>query len=133
MRIVNAPPPNYIAISDRFKLAKLKDFNPVFAYGDIIYNPTGDPISEDLMIHEEVHSRQQMEIGVEEWWNLYLESDSFRLEQEIEAYSAQYQYICQHGNREMRRKELDRLASNLASGLYGSIIKKKDALELIQA
>lgn len=133
MKIVNAPPPNYIAISDKFKLGKLKGFTPVFAYGDTIYNPTGNMIHEDIMVHEEVHSRQQLEIGVEEWWNLYLESDSFRLEQEVEAYSAQYQYICQHGNREMRRKELDRLAGDLSSALYGAIVKKKDALELIQA
>lgn len=131
MRIEKAVPPNYNEISDRFKLATLGSFNPVFAYGDILFNPTGLNIPPDLMVHEEVHSAQQRAMGVEEWWEMYLKSDSFRLDQEVEAYRAQYRYFSENFNRHRRRYELDRLASDLSSALYGNIIKKRAAMDLI--
>ncbi len=131
MKIVKAPPPNYVAISDTFHLDSLVGFTPVFAYGDTLYNPTGLPISDDLMVHEETHSRQQQSIGAEEWWKVYLKNEGFRLTQEVEAYREQYKFICQTFNRNTRRIALQRLARDLSSPLYGNIIKKHEAEEII--
>lgn len=134
MNIVKGLPPNYDAISKRFKFSSMEAgrFKPVFAYGDILYNPLGSNISIDLMVHEETHKMQQERVGgPERWWEFYLDSDTFRLEQELEAYQAQYQSICLHASRNERRFELNRMANDLSSALYGNIIKKKDALALI--
>lgn len=129
MEIIQGFPPNIEKIVKKFPL---KSYNPIFAYGDKLYNPTGDPISEDLMVHERTHEKQQEMYGVEVWWDKYLEDDTFRLLQETEAYKAQYQYLKSIYSRPARRDALERLASTLASSLYGSLINKKTAKELIE-
>lgn len=108
----------------------LHGFNPVFTYGDILYNPTGGEISDDLMAHEETHAKQQSVYGVQDWWTRYLKDDTFRMTQELEAYRAQYKHA-QIYPRQVRRQLLDTISSNLSSRLYGKIVKKKEAKELI--
>lgn len=103
----------------------------VFTYGDKLYNPTGLEISPDLMAHEEVHSKQQAILGVEQWWALYLKDDAFRLTEEVEAYREQYRYAKENYNRELRREVLAHIVRNLASRLYGNIVNKQIAKELI--
>ena len=132
MKIVQGLPPNYEVISKTFHFSSLPaTFNPVFSYGDTLYNPTGLPISQDLMVHEETHERQQ-KIGVEQWWAMYLENKAFRLTQEVEAYGEQYKFLKTVLNRKGRFAELERLSDDLSSKLYGSIINKRDAKELIE-
>lgn len=63
----------------------------VITYGDTVYSKYD--LSPDLIIHEGIHVKQQREIGVEEWWNRYLEDKDFRLSQEVEAYGAQIKFI----------------------------------------
>lgn len=128
MQIIQAVPPNIEAILNKFNLA---EFTPIFAYGDKLYNPAGLPIPEDLMVHEETHQRQQEQIGVEQWWDMYLEEPKFRLEQEVEAYQAQWQYALKNYNRQGRKRLLQEISKNLSSALYGNIISKKEAEELI--
>ncbi len=129
MKIVVDFPPNIREITKKFDLDGLM---PVFAYGDTLYNPSGYDIPEDLMVHEETHHRQQLAYGIEEWWALYLEKDTFRLSQEVEAYQNQYQFIKDKYSRQVRRKLLQDMAKNLSSKLYGHIISKQDAQELIK-
>lgn len=132
MEIVKALPPNYEQISKRFHFSSLPaTFNPVFAWGDKIYNPTGHPIPKDIMIHEEVHQKQQEQIGLERWWEYYLTNDGFRLEQEVEAYRVQYKWIAENSSRNVRREMLQSIARDLSSALYGNIIKKREAEALI--
>lgn len=121
-------PPNIREIIKKFDL---HGFNPVFTYGDTLYNPTGGEISDDLMAHEETHARQQSVYGVQDWWTRYLKDDTFRMTQELEAYREQYKHACEHYPRAVRRNLLDTISSNLASKLYGQIVKKKQAKELI--
>ena len=41
------------------------------------------------LAHEQTHAAQQREIGTLRFWWLYLRSDAFRLQVEVEAYKAQ--------------------------------------------
>lgn len=120
-------PPNIQAIAQEFKITP----DTVFAYGDTLYNPLGLPIPQDLMIHEETHEKQQQALGVEQWWTMYLDRPNFRLQQEVEAYQNQYEFIKTVLNRKGRIAALNRFAEQLSSDLYGKIINKKKAKELI--
>jgi hypothetical protein len=127
MKIVKAFPPNIDQILKTFKITD----HTVFAYGDTIYNPIGLPIDTDLMIHEQTHQKQQEKWGIENWWLKYIEDKEFRLIQEVEAYQNQYQFLKTVLNRKGRAGALNTLAEQLSSPLYGNIINKKEAKELI--
>lgn len=128
MKIIVGYPPNIEKIRKRFDM---KDFTPVFAWGNILYNPSGLPIPDDLMIHEQQHETQQKD-KVEEWWNQYLTNDNFRLWQEVEAYRAQYKFVRDKTDRKSSRNFLRLIAQNLASSLYGHIVTFEKAKELIK-
>jgi hypothetical protein len=128
MKIVKDFPPNFADIEKTFDLEGLQ---PVFAYGDTLYNPGGFDIPDDLMAHEETHERQQKELGPQAWWDRYLGDREFRLMQEAEAYRNQYLFVKGKYSRQVRRKLLQDMAKNLSSKLYGNIISKKEAEYLI--
>lgn len=131
MVIVQALPPNYDLIARKFYIAN----NPriVFTYGDRLYNPGGGPIDDHLLVHEKIHEQQQLTMGVDEWWKIYIEDPEFRLTQEVEAYRAQYSFLKEHYSRAYRRKVLDHICSDLSSPIYGNIVSKKQAKDLITA
>jgi hypothetical protein len=90
MKIENNYPPNYLKIQAVLNPPK----EAIFCYGDTIYNPSGGQIYEDLQKHEEVHKKQQEKMkSVELWWDEYLANPTFRLEQELEAYSKQAMFL----------------------------------------
>lgn len=127
MEIRQEFPPNIREIREAFDIS---DLPVVFTYGNILYNPTGQPVSDDLMVHEEVHEKQQALIGVNDWWVRYLKDPTFRLTQEVEAYRAQVKSV--QGTRDYKRQFLQYVANSLASRLYGKIINKHQAKELIK-
>ena len=129
MKVKNEFPPNIDEIRMVFDLT---GFNPVFTYKDVLYNPTGLSVPEDLMKHEEIHEKQQKLIGVKEWWRMYLTDEKFRLSQEAEAYREQYQFIKEKMNRKARLPILKELTNNLSSKLYGNLINFNQAKELIK-
>lgn len=132
MEIVKELPPNYDAIAKAFHFSSLPaSFEPIFTYGNILYNPFGGNVSPDLMAHEETHVRQQEQIGVEAWWNFYMTDRNFRMKQEAEAYQNQYRFILEHYSRPERRRALQRLASDFSSALYGNLLTKKEAEQII--
>lgn len=63
----------------------------VITYGDTVYAKY--PLTEDIVVHEATHVRQQAGIGVEAWWEKYFMNEEFRLNQEVEAYRNQVQFI----------------------------------------
>ncbi len=128
MQIVKDFPPNIKQLYSKFKITP----DTVFTYGDKLYNPMGNHITQDLMIHEETHERQQKVYGVDQWWAMYIENPIFRLTQEAEAYGEQYKFLKTVFNRKGRLGALNTLAEHLSSGLYGNIINKKEAKELIE-
>jgi hypothetical protein len=115
-------PPNYDAIVAAIPTVKGRH-GVIFTYGDTIYNPSRIVVSPDLYAHEAVHTVQQMRDGMtpEKWWDRYLADITFRYEQEVEAYRAQYQYAVDHYGRDERRQLLKHIEKTLAGPLYGRL------------
>jgi len=126
--IVKDYPPNYDLICKHIPAVKN---NPaiVFTYGDKIYSPMFETLSDDLMAHELVHVERQK--NPDEWWERYLTDVNFRLDEEVAAYRVQWQYMAQHYPRTLRRKLLNGIAKDLSGSMYGKIITKADALRII--
>ena len=127
--IVPGFPPNIIEICERLNPGP----STVFAYGDRIY--TGELVepvlSRDLVVHERTHFAQQERAGgPEAWWRRYLDDPVFRLEQEVEAYRAQYQALSDLPRSE-RRRLLAHFCKTLASSMYGGLVTKEQARALI--
>lgn len=133
MNIVKHNPPNILEIKAVFPI----DEHTVFTYGDTLYNPGGWDISENLLVHEKVHQRQQGK-DPEGWWEKYMVDEHFRLSQEIEAYRKQYQAfrksLGQYSVLEKNRRQnefLERIAKDLSGPLYGNIISFEEAVAKI--
>lgn len=127
--VVQAFPPNYPELRARF--------NPrpgtVFAYGDKIYSPHASELPEHLLVHERVHFGQQRAAGgPEAWWRRYIDEPQFRLDQEVDAYRAQYAFVSGL-SRPQRRELLAHICKSLASGMYGSLVTKEQARRLVVA
>lgn len=120
MKISTDFPPNYALIATVFVNCEVH--MPIFCYGDTIFNPFKREIGPDLEVHEAVHSKQQGN-NPDAWWGQYLTDETFRLEQETEAYGEQYVLAIKVG---VRGKMLDwvkeKCAQGLSSELYGSLI-----------
>jgi hypothetical protein len=128
MKIVRDFPPNYVAIALAFDLRGRK---PVFAWWDVIFNPHGIEIGPELMAHEALHADRQKRWpgGAEAWWQQYIADPRFRLMEELLAHVAEYRaYLETNGDtRQVRRVVLARLATRIASPLYGNLISVRDA------
>lgn len=126
MRVVKALPPNFQAIKAVFPLA-IKS-TVIFAYGDIIYNPSGQALPQEIIAHEEAHGKRQLEIGVERWWELYLTDKHFRYHEELLAHREEYKQACKlYTSREHRRSQLKIIARKLCSPLYGNVVNMEKA------
>ena len=129
MKVVREYPPNIADIRSGLTPGE----HTVFTYGDTLYAPNlpeDGTIAEHLMVHEEIHSKQQKD--PERWWIDYLIDPGFRLSQELQAYAAQYQYVKEHFNRSYQRRFLHLIASDLASPMYGGIISIQQAEDAIK-
>jgi hypothetical protein len=133
--VVNEWPPNIEAIRAVLPVTERN----IFAYDHRIYNPGGGILPLELLAHEKVHFKQQDEFeadglsGVEGWWELFLESPTFRLKQEIPAHAAEYAAFCRmHKDRNEMAQMLRRLAQRLAAPMYGSIITVNEAMKAIR-
>lgn len=118
MNIIKKYPPNYREIEKVFDLEGLR---PVFTWGSEIYNPHDVPVSEDLMVHEEVHEARQGK-DPQAWWDKYLVDPEFRLKEEVEAYGMQYKFIRAKTSVKVQAMVLASFGRILASKLYGEII-----------
>ena len=129
MKILFAYPPNIKEIEEKFDLSGKK---PVFAYGKVLFNPHRSLVDEYLLCHELTHATQQGN-DPKSWWDRYLSDSSFRLEQEVEAYHAQYSMAARVSkDRNKTAKYLHRLAIELSGALYGNIIGFTRAYNLIK-
>lgn len=138
MRIVTAVPPNFKAINDRFNV---RGKPVIFCYGDAIFNPMRVAVGPDLVAHERVHSMRQLAHpgGVSYWWDRYIADNRFRLEEEIPAHRAEYQYWAQRadadrpvkGFRSAREFHELQIAQRLSGPLYGGLISLSQAKALI--
>ena len=129
--VVVAYPPNIEKINDVLGVKSNK--NAIYAYEDKIYSPFGDDVSYDLHVHERVHFRQHRDFGGSDlWWDRYLEDIEFRLDQELEAYRAQLAWVNENMNRQVRRDTFDHVCKSLSSKMYGNLLTKKQAGNLLK-
>lgn len=117
MREIRSQPPMIDLIDAKFHT---RDKNVIFAWGDVIYNPRSVRLTVPLIVHERVHGDRQKKIGIREWWQKYLDSPEFRLEEEVLAHRAE---MAAHlrilgDNRTNRRKVLAVMAMRLRMPLY---------------
>lgn len=129
MILSTAIPPIYEECRQKFGV-KWSD-GIVIAYGDTIY--CRNTLSPDVIAHEEVHLRQQAKIGKDVWWRRYLDDADFRLSQEKEAYIAQSKWYKKNvKDRELRFQCIDFIARDLSSSMYGNIITKEEAWNILK-
>ena len=129
MKMIFAYPPIYAEIKERFPYVTGRAI--LFTWGNILYNPRRIKVSEELHVHEAVHSVCQGE-RVREWWRSYMGNPEFRLEQEGLAHKAEFNEYCKrHGRPKDRERALDAIAHRLASPLYGAMISVEQARRII--
>lgn len=131
MKIVYAHPPNIAEIEAALGKDEL---GCVYAYGDTLYAPGFDKqqweIEDHLMVHEQVHERQHGDDPAG-WWKRYLADPKFRLDQEVEAYRAQWHYLKENYPRPQRRRLLKHIIKCLSGEMYGNIVSAEWAKDLV--
>ena len=90
MKTSSEKPPMWDECCTKFGAENLE--NAIFTYGDTVYN-VKEPLSKQMEAHEAIHMKQQGD-EPEKWWTKYLVNETFRINQEAEAYGAQYAYVC---------------------------------------
>lgn len=105
----------------------------IFSWGDRIYVLRPGPISAPLLAHEAVHGGRQTtnELAIEHWWVRYMDDPAFRLAEEIPAHIAEFQAMCIGAGRNDRRRALSLVAGKLAAPLYGRLISKDRAKDVL--
>ena len=96
----------------------------IFAWDDTIYCNYNLP--PDLIIHEQVHLKQQEKYGLDVWLEKYIDDEEFRLKMELQAYRKQLNSI---KDREKRNGVRIRVSRDLGSALYNNIISFKEAFD----
>jgi hypothetical protein len=132
MIIIPEYPPNWEKIKSAFPV---ENAEICIAYGDTIYNPYKLPLRDDVIHHEEVHMRQQNG-KPDEWFERYMADPLWRVEQEAYAYGQQLKYIRDRrppgvGERKIA-VALDSFARFLSGPVYGNVISKSKAQEMIR-
>jgi hypothetical protein len=109
--------------------------NTVFTVGDVVYNPGGGELPDDLLVHERVHTRQQAAVGgPEAWWDRYITDPAFMLDQEARAYGRQFAFLCRRvKDRNAQLHTLRHLAEILAGPIYAHPVAIERAMALIKA
>lgn len=125
-RTLKAYPLNYALLQATFPLRETN----LYPWGDTLYNPSGVEIPDDIMVHEEVHVTQQGD-NPELWWNRYIIDKDFRLEQELEAYGTQLNWVKERYTNQAQKECLFEMAQNLIS-LYNFHMNHNKAESLIR-
>ncbi len=129
MQIMIDTPPIYDRAAAVFPLTG----NEIFAWDDIIYNPSGKDIPVWLVDHENVHKRQQAG-EPEEWWDRYLVDEEFRYQMELEAHRVEYLSFCHHNkDRNKQSRYLAMISRRLAAPMYGNMITASEARKAIKS
>lgn len=117
-------PPNYKKIAKTFDIKDKPGV--VFTYGHKLYIPSGNEPDKYLLKHEETHERQQLAMGITEWWDRYLVDPGFRFMQELEAYRNQYRSM---GTLPLVQRigYLNHIATDLSGAMYGNLVTKDEA------
>lgn len=121
-------PPIYQQLHDKFGVEW--ESGLIIAFDGKIHS-SGE-IDPQKVIHECQHLDRQAELGNEAWWNLYLDSDIFRFDEEVLAYVAEAKFIKKNiKDRELRNKILIDVAKTFSSGMYGNLLTTQEALRIL--
>lgn len=135
MKVVFGLPPNIEDIYKKFPKVRadiLKGSIIYFCYGDEIYTPIKHNIQKHIVLHESVHAKQQEDFGsVTGWWEKYLNDQSFRLDQELEAYAVEYMFTLKAAPRSIRRKALEEVIHKMSGEMYGFNLTNKELKTLL--
>ena len=134
MKIVDSKPPEWIMQGCLSKF-RIDPGRTVWTYGDTIFAPGRDALPDHIIAHEGVHARQQeaFDGGKDRWGEHYLINSQFRLEQEAEAYAAQYWFYCgKVSDRNRRALFRAQLAQQLSGPLYQLAVTASEARRMIE-
>lgn len=132
MNIKHERPPNYEKIVAAIPAVAAME-HVLFTYGDTIYYPAGATLPPYKIAHEEVHMKQQLEVGIEWWWDMFLADREFRFNEELEAYRVDYKVFCKHyKNKNERFRYLNSLTDDLAGPGYGNLKGHAEVMRLIR-
>lgn len=84
-RIVFEFPPRIDEIDAKFHC---RDVMAIYSWGDVLYNPHQIRVGPELVAHEAMHGRRQLD-DVNGWWDKYLADIEFRLAEEVLAHQAE--------------------------------------------
>lgn len=104
--------------------------NLLITVGNTCHCHNGNIFNErsDLFVHEWVHMEQQEKMGVGEWWKKFLDDPKFRLEQELEAYKLQWNYIKDIiPDRNKRFPFKKNIVNHLSGKMYGGLLSYANA------
>ena len=100
------------------------------AYNDTIYH--SKPLHPSVIVHENVHLKRQGKDS-DAWYESYIRDNKFRFGEELLAYRMQYQYLKETmKDRNELARHWFRLAKDLSSPMYGSVISHREAMKLIK-
>jgi len=110
------------------------DKETIFVYKDTIYTDIPrEKIPFDIYYHELEHLRSQQEIGADIWVERYINSQKFRLQEELRAYRYQLKMVLETtGDKQEHFNILTESARNLSSPLYGNLVKYQQAIDLLK-
>jgi hypothetical protein len=117
------PHKNFVLL-EKYRLLFPIDDTTAFPYNHIIYTNSPELITPEIVLHEEVHFKQQDEIGLDNWVEMYFTDVNFRTKVELEAYKAQVSYFTNKDIKDMIRVQC---AKALSSPMYGNILTYKEA------
>lgn len=100
-------------------------------YAGVIHSKYTE-IPPDVLIHEEIHIRQQAGIEPMEYVERFLADKDFRRANELEAFQAQAKYLRENvKDRNDLAKRLHFIWLSISSPLYGNMITYEEAKNLI--
>jgi hypothetical protein len=129
MLVVQGMPPMADAILAAFPHARGAKI--LYCWGTTIYASNGAICGPEKVAHETIHAIRQGD-DVEGWWWRYIADAAFRFAEEVPAHIAEYIFLCDsESGRAARRRNLARIASALASPLYGRLVTAEKAKRVI--
>ena len=133
VKISQQKPPQWILDEVKEKWGVIWDSGVIFTYGKII-STSGGEMTEDLLAHETHHTKQQENFGgKDKWWREYLDNPEFRLEQELECYQRQYQWLIKNEkNKQQVFHFLMHYATSLSGEMYGNLLTQQEAIRKIK-
>lgn len=130
MKLSSQIPDIYPRLHDKFGVEW--DRGLIIAHKGVIHSK-GMFLPEQKYVHEEVHIQQQEKMGVDKWWDKYIDDPEFRKLQEAEAYREEMKYVEKNiKDRNLKYRIKHDIAVTFASEIYGGIITYSEALKLIQ-